>query len=69
MIEYITDDVVSFIMEDFKVPIIEAIWRLYTSETLGNLNKSETEKMQVVSTFIFGLVYFKNLRILQINYL
>ena len=34
MIEYITDDLVSLIMEDFKIPIIEAIQWLYTSENI-----------------------------------
>lgn len=28
LIEYITDDIVSFIMEDFKVPVLEAMQRL-----------------------------------------
>lgn len=42
LIEYITDDVVSFIMEDFKVPILEAMRRFYTSETFSKLNNIET---------------------------
>ena len=42
LIEYITDDIISFIMEDFKVPVLEAMQRLCTSETFSKLNNIET---------------------------
>lgn len=42
LIEYITSDIVSFIMEDEKIPMIEALERLYTSETFSKLNDTET---------------------------
>ena len=42
LIEYITSDLVSFIMEDSKIPLNEALQRLYTSQTFAKLNDVET---------------------------
>lgn len=55
LIEYITDDVVSFIMEDFKVPILEAMQRLYTSETFSKLNNIETGLYLESPTYIYEI--------------
>ena len=42
LIEYITSDLVSFIMEDSKIPLNEALQRFYTSQTFAKLNDVET---------------------------
>lgn len=42
LIEYITGDIVSFIMEDTKLPINEAMQKLYNSQTFLKLNDTET---------------------------
>ena len=42
LIEYITSDLVSFIMEDSKIPLNEALQLLYTSQTFAKLNDVET---------------------------
>ncbi|MBQ4437707.1 hypothetical protein II898_02405 [bacterium] len=42
LIEYITSDLVSFIMEDSKIPLNEALQQLYTSQTFAKLNDVET---------------------------
>ncbi len=67
MIEYITDDLVSFIMEDFKIPIIEAIQRLYTSETFSKLNNIETGLYLESPSYVYGIYKSKkeNGRIIQ----
>ena len=55
MIAYITDDLVSFIMEDFKIPIIEAIQWLYTSETFSKLNNIETGLYLESPSYVYGI--------------
>lgn len=40
--EYITGDIVSFIMEDSGLSMIEAMRRLYSSETFAKINDTET---------------------------
>ena len=42
LIEYITSDLVSFIMEDSKISLNEALQQLYTSQTFAKLNDVET---------------------------
>lgn len=42
LIEYITSDLVSFIMEDSKISLSEALQRLYLSQTFAKLNDVET---------------------------
>ena len=42
LIEYTTADLVSFIMTDEKISMVEAMQRLYTSETFSKLNDIET---------------------------
>ena len=42
LIEYITSDIVSFIMEDTNLSMLEAMQRLYSSETFSKLNDEET---------------------------
>ena len=42
LIEYLTSDLVAFIMEDSKIPLNEALQRLYTSQTFAKLNDVET---------------------------
>jgi hypothetical protein len=42
LIEYITGDIVSFIIEDSKISLNEAMQRLYNSQTFLKLNDLET---------------------------
>lgn len=55
LIEYITDDIVSFIMEDFKVLVLEAMQRLYTSETFSKLNNVETGLYLESSAYVYDI--------------
>lgn len=55
LIEYITDDIVSFIMEDFKVPVLVAMQRLYTSETFSKLNNVETGLYLESSAYVYDI--------------
>jgi len=55
LIEYITDDIVSFIMEDFKVPVLEAMQQLYTSETFSKLNNVETGLYLESSAYVYDI--------------
>ena len=55
LIEYITDDIVSFIMEDFKVPVLETMQRLYTSETFSKLNNIETGLYLESPSYIYDI--------------
>lgn len=55
LIEYITDDIVSFIMEDFKVSVLEAMQRLYTSETFSKLNNVETGLYLESSAYVYDI--------------
>ena len=67
LIEYITDDIVSFIMEDFKVPVLEAMQRLYTSETISKLNNVETGLYLESSAYVYDIYKSEkeNCRIIQ----
>ncbi len=42
LIEYITSDIISYIMEDSKLPMIDAMSSFYKSETFTKLNDLET---------------------------
>jgi hypothetical protein len=42
LMEYITQDIVSFIMEDANVPMEEAMYRFYTSQTYDKLVDEDT---------------------------
>ena len=42
LIEYITIDIISYIMEDSKLSMVEAMTSLYNSETFAKLNDIET---------------------------
>lgn len=55
LIEYITDDIVYFIMEDFKVTVLEAMQRLYTSETFSKLNNVETGLYLESSAYVYDI--------------
>ena len=42
LIEYITSDIISYIMEESKLPMVEAMTSFYNSETFKKLNDLET---------------------------
>ncbi|MCR5080518.1 MAG: hypothetical protein K6B17_04155 [Treponema sp.] len=42
LIEYITSDLITFIMEDTKLSMVDAMQYLYGSETFAKLNDQET---------------------------
>ncbi|MBR6912778.1 MAG: hypothetical protein K6B43_10510 [Treponema sp.] len=58
LIEYITGDIVSFIMEDTKISMIEAMQRLYSSETFSKLNDLETGLYCESPTYVYDI--YKN---------
>ncbi len=42
-------------MEDFKIPMLEAMQRFYTSETIKKLNNPETGLYLESPTFIYDI--------------
>ena len=42
LIEYITSDIISYIMEESKIPMVEAMTIFYNSETFTKLTDLET---------------------------
>ena len=55
LIEYITSDIVSFIMEEKNISVIEAMQRLYSSETFSKLNDIETGLHVESSTYVYDI--------------
>ena len=53
--EYITQDIVSYIMEDDKVDMITAMHRFYTSETYEKLMDGETGLYREASAYVYSL--------------
>lgn len=55
LIEYITSDIVSFIMEENNISMIEAMQRLYSSETFSKLNDIETGLYVESPTYVYDI--------------
>ncbi len=55
LIEYITSDIISYIMEDTKLPLPEAMQRLYTSQTYAKLNDIETGLYREGSPYVYDI--------------
>ena len=55
LIEYITSDIVSFIMEEKNISMIEAMQRLYSSETFSKLNDIETGLYVESPTYVYDI--------------
>lgn len=55
LIEYIVSDIVAFIIEDFNVSMIEAMQRLYSSETFIKLNDIETGLYLESSSYVYDI--------------
>ena len=58
LVECITSDIVSFIVEDEKLPINEALARLYNSQTFSKLNDLETGLYLESPTYVYDI--YKN---------
>ena len=55
LIEYITSDIVSFIMEEKNISMIEAMQRLYSSEIFSKLNDIETGLYVESPTYVYDI--------------
>ena len=55
LIEYITSDIVSFIMEEKNISMIEAMQKLYSSETFSKLNDIETGLYVESPTYVYDI--------------
>ena len=55
LIEYITSDIVSFIMEEKNISMIEAMQKLYSSETFSKLNDIETGLYVESQTYVYDI--------------
>ena len=55
LIEYITSDIISYIMEDSKLPMLEAMQQLYTSQTYVKLNDLETGLYRESSPYVYDI--------------
>ena len=55
LIEYITSDMVSFIMEDNKLSMNDALQRLYNSQTFEKLNDLETGLYRESSSYVYDI--------------
>ena len=55
LIEYITSDIISYIMEDSNLPMLEAMQQLYTSQTYVKLNDLETGLYRESSPYVYDI--------------
>lgn len=55
LIEYITSDIISYIMEDSNLPMLEAMQQLYTSQTYAKLNDLETGLYRESSPYVYDI--------------
>ena len=55
LIEYITSDIISYILEDSKLPMLEAMQQLYTSQTYVKLNDLETGLYRESSPYVYDI--------------
>ncbi|WP_407441983.1 hypothetical protein [Fibrobacter sp.] len=53
--EFITGDIISYIMEDQNLPLIEAMRRFYASETFAKLVDSETGLYLESSPYVYDI--------------
>lgn len=53
--EYITSDLISYIVEDEKIPMLEAMQKLYSSETFSKINDFETGLYLESSPYVYDL--------------
>lgn len=42
IVQFVTDDLIGFLMEDYKLPILEAFDKVYRSDTLRKLQDKST---------------------------
>ena len=55
LIEYITSDIIAYIMEDSKATMTEAMQSLYCSETFAKLNDIETGLYLESSPYVYDI--------------
>ena len=67
LIEFITQDIIAFIVEDRQMEMTDAMHDFYTSETYDKLNDEETGLYLEGSAYVYDLFLneSKNGRILQ----
>ena len=53
--ELITGDLISYLMEDEKLPLIEAMRKLYTSDTFAKLVDTETGLYLESSPYVYDI--------------
>ncbi|MGN0739293.1 MAG: hypothetical protein ACI4LX_03890 [Treponema sp.] len=53
--EYITSDLISYLMEDEKISMVEAMQKLYSSETFEKINDFETGLYLESSPYVYDL--------------
>jgi hypothetical protein len=56
LIEYITQDIVTFLIEDLHIEIKEAIGKLYNSETYEKLLDTETGLYLEGSAYVYDIL-------------
>lgn len=55
LIEYITSDIISYIMEESKIPMVESMTSFYNSETFTKLNDLETGLYLESPLYVYGI--------------
>ena len=53
--EIITGDIISYVMEDNNLPLIEAMRRVYASETFAKLSDAETGLYLASSPYVYDI--------------
>jgi hypothetical protein len=53
--ELITGDIISFMIEDQKISLVEAMRRFYTSETFAKLVDTETGLYRESSLYVYDI--------------
>ncbi len=70
LMEYITQDIISFIVEDTHVPMEEAMHQFYTSRTCDKLLNEDTGLYLKSSAFVYDILKAEQKRgkLLQTEY-
>lgn len=56
MMEYTTQDMITYLMEDLNLPMEEAMDRVYGSSTFGKLHDPETGLYMEGSAYVYELL-------------
>lgn len=59
LMEYVTQDVVAYLVEDYKIDMVKAMYLFYTSEVYEKLLDEDTELYFENSAYIYDLFKYE----------